>query len=105
MGDDSKITSHGYWKEIRALAKLVHTKEGYDEDADESDILHELIDGHEWIIYTWAYPWVLMHSDNEDALFDAQGPTEATNYSQIMQLMAFYAMEQDVMDALSRGNY
>ena len=33
-------------------------------------------------------------------MFDAQGATEATSYSQIMQVMAFYAPEQDVYDEI-----
>lgn len=97
---DSKITQSQYWREVTSLAKQI-AKEAKAEDRDITDVLHETIDGHQWVIYTWAYPWVLMHSRSEDALFDQMGPTEATGYSQIMQLMTFYALYQDVAEELS----
>lgn len=98
--EESKITQSQYWREVTALAKEIK-KEARGDDEREHELLHETIDGHEWIIYTWAYPWVLMHSRNEDALFDQLGEQQATAYSQIMQMMAFYAFYQDVANELA----
>jgi len=95
---DSKITYSEYWKEVTAIAKSVLEEA---EGGDTHDLLHEAIDAHQWIIYTWAYPYVLIHSSNEDAFFDQMGATEATSYQQIMQMMAFYALYQDVAEEIS----
>jgi len=101
----SQITSQEYWKEVFDTVKeIVEETKGQDEDREWAfDRLFETVDGHEWIIYTWAYPWVLMYSDNEDELFESQGPQEATDYSQIMQAMAFWAFHQDVAERLEEA--
>lgn len=96
---EAKITMQQYWREVSSLAKQIK-KEARTDERDTGDVLNEAIDGHEWIIYTWAYPYVLMHSRNENALFDEQGAVEASDYSGIMQQMAFYALRQDVSDEL-----
>lgn len=103
---DSKITQKQYWEEVTSIAKEVireARETGRGERARERahDYLHEFVDGHEWIIYTWAYPYVLIHSKSEDALFDELGPQEASSYSDIMQKMAFYALYTDAMNELS----
>lgn len=98
----SKITMQEYWKEVDEVAKEV-ADETREQDEDRNwafDRLWETIDGHQWIIYTWAYPWVLMHTDNEDMLFDEMGTQQAESYSQIMQQMAFMAFHQDVAEKL-----
>jgi len=97
---DSKITQSQYWREVSSLAKNI-AKEAKDEDRDISDVLHETIDGHQWVIYTWAYPWVLMHSRSEDALFEEQGSIETSSYSDIMQKMTYYALYQDVSNEIA----
>jgi len=96
---DNKITQKQYWKEVDDLAKQIAEEARAEGDRDR--VLHETIDGHEWIIYTWAYPWVLMHSRNEDALFEQLGPQEAESYSDIMRSMAFWALREDVANELA----
>jgi len=94
----SKITMQEYWKEVDSIANEI-ADETQEQDEDRNwamDRLFEYVDGHEWIIYTWAYPWVLMHCENEDAVFESVGPQTTESYSDIMQKMAFYAFEQDV---------
>ena len=104
------ISQTGYWREIRAIAKDAKRevrleraqarKEKREPRFELSDMVHQKIDGHAWIIYIWAYPWILLHSRNESAVFEDQGPQQAQDYAQIMQLMSFYAMQQDVNDVL-----
>jgi hypothetical protein len=104
---DNKISQVEYWRQIKAIAKDCkreakekgQSKDAWEERANE--LVHETVDGHMWIIYTWCYPWVLMHTRNEDALFEDFGPTEAKDYSSIMQKMAYCAMEKDVLTELS----
>jgi hypothetical protein len=96
---DNKITQKEYWKEVTSLAKQI--AEEARGGGDRHDILHETIDGHEWIIYTWAYPYVLIHSRNEDALFEQLGGQTTDSYSDIMQRMAFWALKEDVGNELA----
>ncbi len=75
------ISSREYWTEIAAIAAEV-TREARAYERDISDVLHETIDGHQWVIYT-AYNFdVAKLSPNSDAweewgitagpMFDAQ---------------------------------
>ena len=95
----NQITYQEYWKEVAGLAKQI-AQEAKDEGLDESeayDRLHEVIDGHQWVIYTWANPYVLIHSQNENALFDELGaPQEFSDYSDFMMKTAFWALRADV---------
>jgi hypothetical protein len=45
------ISRAEYWREIAELAASV-TQEAFDGETEISDVLHETIDGHEWVIYT-----------------------------------------------------
>lgn len=107
----SEVTQKEYWKEVREMAQGI-IEEGHRQDKSGDDLrewstdyLHEAIDNHEWVIYTWANPYVLIHcsSGAEDALFENQGAVEASSYSQIIQLMAFYALYEDVAGELSKA--
>lgn len=99
---DSKITQKEYWDEVSTIAKdMIDEMREQKEDHDWArEQVHQTVDGHSWIIYTWAYPYVLIHTRNEDALFDEMGSQEASSYSDIMQKMAFYALYTDVMAEL-----
>jgi hypothetical protein len=106
---DHTITLSQYAREIKALAKNAkkETKErgqSKNEHRDRAlERLHEDVDGHEWIIYTWAYPYVLIHSENEDALFEQMGRDALEgldNYAAVMQRMAFAAMLADAEQEL-----
>lgn len=105
MSKDNEITYKQYWDEVAALAKSVEKEAKENESgADIHDLLHQAIDGHEWVIYTWAHPWVLIHSDNEDALFEQMGEQKAESYSQIMQQMTYFAMYEDVGQRIERDD-
>lgn len=102
---DHKISQSEYWRQIKAIVRDAkrESKEVPKKDRDErvQELITQAVDGHMWIIYTWAYPWVLMHTRNEDALFDSQGEQTFDSYSKAMQLMAFAAMEQDCYEVLN----
>lgn len=96
------ITDRDYWKEVQNIKKeaLREYKDwGRDTDPNEwlSDWLHQTIDGHQWIIYTWYNTQVLTHSRNDDAYFENYGPLEADGFSDAVQKMAFAAFYEDVM--------
>src|SRR5688572_1067746 len=102
MSDDSKISYGEYWRQVSGIVKdvLSEMKE-QDEDRDWAfDYLRQVVDGHQWVIYTWANPYVLIHSQNEDALFESFGSVETDSYSDIMMKMAYAALEADCMAEL-----
>lgn len=98
ISGDHVISYKEYWREVKSLAKQAKKEKraGY----DPTDIVHELVDGHQWIIYTAYNPFVLIHSQNEDALFDSMGSSEFESYSDAMAKMAYFALEADVMNEL-----
>ena len=88
-----------YYKEISALAKQI--AEEVEGDTDRaSDLAHEIMDGHQWIIYTYYNLQVLEHSRNESAYFENCGSLDADSYCDAMAKMAFAAMLQDVYEEL-----
>lgn len=74
------ITQHEYWKEVESISNELQSEalqELLDGGAEREDIdsnqiweimadrLHETIDGHQWIIYTYYNYQVLQHSPND----------------------------------------
>jgi hypothetical protein len=93
------ITQSEYFSEVNAIAEnIVRECEG-DEDAC-TDRVHEDVDGHRWIIYTYYNLQVLTHSSHEDAYFEDFGALSADSFSDAVQKMAFAAMHSDVQDAI-----
>jgi len=111
----SNITSVEYWKEVSEIAKTIaqEAMEHCDNDRDEADelindsLLHETIDGHEWIIYYSHNLDVIQHSDNEDYMIDNFGIDEAGSIlkdkglSGLHSAIAFWALYADVSDQIS----
>lgn len=87
------ITSIEYQTEISEIAESVVTESEGDQDL-AMDLIHERLDGHSWIIYTYRNAQVLQHSSNDSAYFDIYGPLEATSYAD------FAAMHADVLAEL-----
>lgn len=92
------MTSKQYWDEVKAVAADVMSTRRDEDDADDYfEWLWQTIDGHEFIIYTYKAASVVVHSDNRNAWtdhFDSLPQTSA------IELMAFYAMMQDVHEAI-----
>ena len=87
-----------YFRMCRELAKIA-VQDSHTYDRDIADVLHETVDGHEWIIYTAKARLVLCCSDHPDALSEELGETEAAAAS--VEQCAFWAMLADVQDYLS----
>jgi hypothetical protein len=89
-----------YHDECRACARAV-LDEAKQYKRDESDVLHETIDGHEFIIYTAKAQLVIALSGYSDAYEDEMGERAPSD-----EVRAYYAMCADVreyMEAL-RGD-
>ncbi len=92
---DSDITYQQYWQEIQAVAQSV-TEEAREYGREISEVLHETIDGHQWVIYT-AYNYdVAKQSPNDDAWQEVYGgEVRIENFNAVR---AYFAMYQDVCE-------
>ena len=111
----SNITSSQYWIEVEALANLIATNamQSCDNDRDDAEeliidrLLHETIDGHEWIIYNAYNLDVIQYSDNEDYYIDEFGSESAGDelksggLSRLHTAVAFWALYADVQNMIS----
>jgi len=80
-------------------------------DIDIQDYTHETVDGHMWIIYTSYHQEIVLHSDNEEAYLDIYGNEDLGalvsegGIEKAVMVQAFYAMYQDVRDAIGEFSY
>lgn len=109
------LTQHSYNEEVQALAINLLDETMSDNNGDREiamekindSLLHELIDGHEWIIYTYYNSKITEHSSNADAYLDIYGSEDLgkliteKGLEAVVLARAFYALHQDVQDALS----
>lgn len=97
----SKITHAEYWAEIESIAKEV-TAEALENDLDTYEVLHEWIDGHQWVIYYSYNLDVLEHCSNMEAMIDNLGNESAgqvlaeRGLLSLHSALAFWAMYEDV---------
>ena len=97
-----------YRKDVRDAA------EGLEEDIkirvkdgeDAGDIIHEYIDGHPRVIYTFQAKMCLVYSDNDTAYFDEFGSEGAIDDSGInWSGLAFFAFQADVLEMMDFDPY
>ena len=97
------FTERDYWAEVEDLAKQI-AKEARETGNDRSDVAHETVDGHEWVIYTYKARFVLLYSSNEDAATDDMGRDAfdgCETLASIYERAAFFALLADVNEALA----
>lgn len=94
----SDLSLAEYTKEVAELAASI-AKEAREEGRDVADVLHETIDGHQWVIYTAYHFDVLKHSPNDGAYFDNIGPLTLTSLD--LAPIVYAAMEADVSAELA----
>ena len=76
-----------------------------DEGADLYDALHEGADNSQWVIYTGRARAVLAWSKNENAAWDVDGVDTfrtAKSMDDIFTVGAFFALRQDIEEAVAR---
>lgn len=103
------ITQREYWSEVDSIAKELSSGSEYLEEyygMDEpSDVAHQIIDGHEYIIYFMKALKVLEYSDNDDAYFEEFGePPQVDSFSSMLPPLAYMAMMADVMSRVEYEN-
>lgn len=76
--------------------------EAYSLPEDERyDFIHESVDGHHWIIYTYQARLVSVLTDNVDAYLDVVNDKDRISPEQL----AFFAMVADVNDYLNNSYF
>ena len=102
--EGSMVTQREYYESVKTIAELAidETAEGNFDDI--SDAVHEMVDGSEWVIYTYRAQKVLEYSGNEEAGPDSLGWEDfvsgAMGWSCLYSRGAYYAMVQDVHEAV-----
>ena len=98
-----EITYSDYWTTVAEvadyLAEIVQTSEQIKEDfCLFYDTLHETVDAHQWVIYTFYNAQIMRHTDSPDAVFDigVGVPEGAESWTDIVLGFAFYAFYQDI---------
>ena len=111
------MTQSSYNEEIRDLATnmVEEAMSNNDNDSDaaleaiQEDVLHETIDGHQWVIYYAYNDDVLKYSDNCEAYQDCYdneslGALVAEKgIDGVKPMMAYFAMYQDVSELLEQA--
>ena len=94
------FTEQEYWREVQAIAESAH-EEAKEHGGGLGDYLHETIDGHQFVIYTHKARAVLLHSPNENAIFEEMGDQVAGSMEGLYSMAAYWAMLADVQSVLA----
>ena len=111
-----EFTSSEYHKEINDLAANLYSEalEQNDNDHDlaveaiHDSLLHEVVDSHQWVIYTYSNELVERFSANAEAFKDVYdneslGALVADQgLDSVKPIIAYFAMYQDISEAISR---
>ena len=84
------ITQSTYYREITDLAKQCRA-EAREYGRDVSEVIHETVDGHSWIIYTRHNLAVLQYSDHEDAAEEMGGLEDVLRSGGVSGLLTYLA--------------
>ena len=110
-----EFTSIEYHREISDLADNLYSEalEQNDNDHDlaveaiHDQLLHELVDGHQWVIYTYSNELVERFSDNAEAFKDVYDNESIgaivsdRGLDAVKPIIAYFAMYQDISDRLN----
>lgn len=103
---ENNITSQKYWEEIESIVKNCFDEKEYDDVSEDTweDRLYEIIDGHQWVIYTAYYFDVLKHSNNDEAIEDWDlEENSKKGFHNLLQIATCAAMQADCLDYFSRN--
>ena len=110
-----EFTSSEYHKEINDLAESLYSEALEQNDNDHElateavhdHLLHETVDGHQWVIYTYSNELVEQFSANAEAFKDVYdnesiGALVADQgLDGLKPIIAYFAMYQDLTEAIS----
>ena len=91
-------TQTSYFREIAEIVEQVF-EQAKECQTEPLDVLHETIDGHQWVIYTYQSQRVLAHSNNADYSVENFGAESIVQDGQVHWAgLAFGAMYGDCME-------
>ena len=94
--DAMRVLRKEYYDGVRGLAQEVASR--VKDGEDYSDVLHEVVDGSYWVIYTHANFQVLMCSDHHDAYSEDFGEPPVSGNDINWAALAYAAMARDVSE-------
>lgn len=99
--DAMRVLRAEYYQGVRSIAQDVieRVKEG----EEESDVIHEAVDGSYWVIYTHANFQVLMCSDHHDAYSEDFGEPPVSDGDINWAALAYATMARDVSEQVQAG--
>ena len=111
-----EFTSSEYHQEVSDIAEGLYSAALWKNDNDHESaieeihdrLLHELVDGHQWVIYTYSNGLIERFSDNAEAFKDVYdnesiGALVADQgLDAVKPIIAYFAMYQDISEAISR---
>ncbi len=104
---EEQDTYREYWENVERIgADAIQEAIEFSDDAQDAidavtQQIDESVDGSYWVIYTHAAAKGLIHSDNEDAIFDEGiGMEGVDSYSDAMTKMMYFALNRDVWDRM-----
>jgi len=100
------ISMSDYYTEVQSIADDIREEwESEGPDFDSHGRLHETIDGHEYVIYPHLAQQVILHSQNDCAIFEELGPQEWSDWSTAFSQSAFFTLMRDVQDRLEEPEW
>ena len=101
-----------YYKEIQDISYDIWAEALEQTDCDKDraerlvDLAHEIVDGHQWVMYYQYHDQVLRYSKNNEAYLDIHDNESLgqcvrdSGSGGLNSLMTYWAMQQDVTDTI-----
>ena len=103
MSNSERVTYREYWAQVAGVAddaaEIVRDWPVAEGGTDVNDVIHELVDSHQWIIYYHQNLAVMEHTDNDGAMLDHMGMdglTGADSWHEVCVRFAFWAFWADI---------
>lgn len=84
-----------YESELKSIA-LAAVHESHESGGDAHDIAREMVNNHEWVIYTYKASKVLEASKSVDEAYITMKYNAPDNYDEFIAGMAYYCMDLDI---------
>jgi hypothetical protein len=94
------IDAATYAQEVQDLARQIRD-EAREYRRDVEDVIHETIDSHGWVIYTYKAIQVMQHTDHDDAIEEYGEISMEGGWSGLVSRAAYAALAADVRDAIA----
>lgn len=98
-----RLTERQYYDEVKSIAKEL--RNAIADGEAQYDYLHELVDGHQWVIYSAYNLEILLVSRNDEYMLTELGEESAVSalkdggLSQLHMQLAYWALYADVLEA------